>query len=163
MCCLNMPKAKFSRSDSQSLNQHQLLSDVKPNCLLASCRSIMLAAVFAKTSHHTLFHNVPVSLEVRCLKFKQGYVLEIVYNLFLVLLSMSISNFFLISIIFSTLPLHTLTFPSPFIAYFISIDDVVLLIALFGPFSLLFHSVWRGWTRFEISLGKKKILIGSSS
>lgn len=95
MYCLHMPKAKFSRSDSQNLNQHQLLSDVKPNCLLASCRSIMLAAVFAKTSHHTLFHNVPVSLEVRCLKFKQGYVLEIVYNLFLVLLSMSISNFFL--------------------------------------------------------------------
>lgn len=74
---------------------------------------------------------------------------------------MSVSNFFVN--FYHCFTLHILTFPSPFIAFFISTDDVVLLITLFGPFPLLFHSVWRGWARFEISQGKKKILIGSSS
>lgn len=158
-----MPKAKFSRSDSQSLKQHQLLSDVEPNCLLAFCRLIMLAVVFAKTSHHTLFHNVPVSPEVRCRSPTKDifYKLCLIYFLYCFLCLLII--FLLISIIFSTLPLQILTFPSPFIAFFISTNDVVLLIALFGPFPLLFYSVWRGWARFEISQEKNRILIDSSS
>lgn len=44
-----MPKINYSRSDSQSLNQHQLLSHVEPSHLLASYITL-LAMMSTETS-----------------------------------------------------------------------------------------------------------------
>lgn len=68
LCCYFMSKRKCLMSDSQSLNQHQLVSCVEPSCLLGIIT--LLAMVVADTpppthTHHKLF------ITVRCISTEQ--------------------------------------------------------------------------------------------
>jgi hypothetical protein len=59
LCCYFMSKRKCLMSDSQSLNQHQLVSCVEPSCLLGIIT--LLAMVVADTPPHTHTHTINFS------------------------------------------------------------------------------------------------------